>query len=188
MTRLYRLGASEGDPSPPLRNGASCPHSLGASGGPLISSGGIVSREWAVIQSAASSLEINSPKWCTVPFGHTICTRQMLPLRAGNKTVQCVCVSMKLKYAPLDETDKPFWLSAAPMPAPRRFPPPGSFEEQAACSMIAIWRAIYETKARCRHFRFCNTGACSRATRSAAKRTEANEGGCSKRRPDRHER
>jgi len=35
---------------------------------------------------------------------------------------------------------------------------------------------------------FCNTGACSRATRSAAKRTEANEGGCSKRRPDRHER
>ena len=83
----------------------------------MISSGGIVSREWAVIQSAASSLEINSPKWCTVPFGHTICTRQMLPLRTGNKTVQCVCVSMKLKYAPLDETDKPFWLGAAPMPS-----------------------------------------------------------------------
>jgi hypothetical protein len=36
--------------------------------------------------------------------------------------------------------------------------------------MIAIWRAIHETKARCRHFRSCrNTGACSRATgRSAA--------------------
>src|SRR5262249_53729681 len=45
--------------------------------------------------------------------------------------------------------------------------------------MIAIWRAIYETKAHCRHFRSCNTGACSRATRSAAKRTEANKGGCS---------
>ena len=33
--------------------------------------------------------------------------------------------------------------------------------------MIAIWRAIYETKARCRHFRSCrNTGACSRAAQS----------------------
>ena len=39
--------------------------------------------------------------------------------------------------------------------------------------MIAIWRAIYETKAGCRHFRSCNTGACSRATEwSAAKSTE----------------
>ena len=28
------------------------------------------------------------------------------------------------------------------------------FEDHAACFMIAIWRAIYETKARCRHFRF----------------------------------
>ena len=113
-----------------------CPHSLGTSGGPLVSSGGIVSREWAVIQSTASSLEVNSPKWCTVPFGHTICTRQMLPLRTGNKTVQCVCVSMKLKYAPLDETDKPFWLGAAPMPSPHRFPPPWSVEEQDACVVV----------------------------------------------------
>jgi hypothetical protein len=49
-----------------------------------------------------------------------------------------------------------------------------------------FWRA-YETKAGCRHFRSCNTGACSRATEwSAAKRTEANKGGCSKRRPDNH--
>jgi hypothetical protein len=49
--------------------------------------------------------------------------------------------------------------------------------------------AIYETKARCRHFRSCNTGACSRATEwSAATRTDANNGGCSKRRPDRHQR
>ena len=29
---------------------------------------------------------------------------------------------MKLKYAPLDETDKPLWLGAALMPSPRRFP------------------------------------------------------------------
>ena len=27
--------------------------------------------------------------------------------------------------------------------------------------MIAIWRAIYETKAHCRHFRSRNAGACS---------------------------
>ena len=91
-----------------LYGGVCFPHYAGASGGPLVSSAGIVSREWAVIQSTASSLERNFPKWCTVPFGHTICTRQMLPLRTGNKTVQCVCVSIKLKYAPLDETDKPF--------------------------------------------------------------------------------
>jgi len=46
---------------------------------------------------------------------------------------------------------------------------------------FAIWRAIYETKARCRHFRSCNTGTCSRATEwSAVKRTEANKGGRSK--------
>jgi hypothetical protein len=44
------------------------------------------------------------------------------------------------------------------MPSPRRFPPPWSFEDEA------IWRAIYETKARCRHFSSCNTSACSRAT------------------------
>jgi hypothetical protein len=50
----------------------------------------------------------------------------------------------------------------------RGFPAPQSFEEQRACFMIAIWGAIYETKARCRHFRSCNTGACSRA---AANRT-----------------
>src|SRR5215469_8233158 len=88
--------------------GVACLHSLGASGGPLISSTGFVSREWAAIQSTASSLKTNFPKWFTAPFGHTICTRQMSPSRTGNKTVQCVCVSIKLKYAPLDETDKPF--------------------------------------------------------------------------------
>src|SRR6516164_3394367 len=52
--------------------------------------------------------------------------------------------------------------------------------------MIVIWSAIYETKARCRHFRSFNIGACLRATEwSAAK--EANKGGRSKRRPDRHQ-
>ena len=36
--------------------------------------------------------------------------------------------------------------------------------------------AIYETKAGCRRFRSCNTGACSRGTEwSAASRTEANK-------------
>jgi len=63
-----------------------CAHSVGAVGG-LASSAGIVSREWSAIQSTASSLETNFPKWCTAPFGHTICTRQMLPSRTGNKTV-----------------------------------------------------------------------------------------------------
>src|SRR6516165_8683337 len=39
---------------------------------------------------------------------------------------------------------------------------------------MIVMGAIYETKARCRHFRSCNTGACSRATEwSAAK--EANK-------------
>ena len=51
--------------------------------------------------------------------------------------------------------------------------------------MITIWRATYEIKARCRHFRCCNTGACTRVAEwSAAERTEANKGGCSKRRSD----
>ena len=37
---------------------------------------------------------------------------------------------MKLKYAPLDETDKPFWLGAALMPSTRHFPAPWSAEVQ----------------------------------------------------------
>jgi hypothetical protein len=41
--------------------------------------------------------------------------------------------------------------------------------------------AVYEAKAGCRPFRYCNTGACSRGTEwSAASRTEANKSGCSK--------
>jgi hypothetical protein len=88
-----------------LSRSAACPHSLGAVGG-LVSSAGIVSREWAAIQSTAPSSEVNFPKWCTAPFGHTIRTRQISPSRTGNKTVHRVTI--KLKYASLDDTDKPF--------------------------------------------------------------------------------
>ena len=94
-------------------------HSLGAVGG-LVSSAGIVSRGWAAIQSSASSLEVNFPKWCTAPFGHAICTRQISPSRTGNKTVHCVAINQSM--LPLDETDKLFG-QAAPMPSsPGRLP------------------------------------------------------------------
>ena len=62
-----------------------CPHSLGAIGG-LLFSPGIVSREWAAIQSTASFSKANFPKWCTAPFGHIIRTRQISPSHTGNKT------------------------------------------------------------------------------------------------------
>ena len=61
----------------------------------------VVSWEWAAIQSTASSLEVNFPKWCTAPFGHTICTRQILPSQ------NCAPRPHLTKYARLDETDKP---------------------------------------------------------------------------------
>ena len=56
--------------------------------GGLASSAGFVSREWAAIQSTTSFLEGNFPKWCTVPFGQTICTRQNSPSHTSNKAVQ----------------------------------------------------------------------------------------------------
>jgi len=71
------------------------PHSLGAVGG-LVSSAGIVSREWPAIQSTASFLEANFPKWRTAPLGHTIRTRQMSPSRTGNKTVYCVAINQSM--------------------------------------------------------------------------------------------
>src|SRR4029077_19863222 len=72
---------------------------------------------------------------------------------------------------------------------PRESPPaasrrPGLSEAREPALSLRFGGAIYETKARCCHFRSCNTGACSRA----AKRTEANKGGCSKCRPDNHQR
>src|SRR6516225_3571215 len=88
-----------------LPRSAACPHSLGAVGG-LVSSAGIVSREWAAIQSTASFSEANFPKWCTAPFGQTISTRQILPSRTGNKTVHCVAINEIM--LPLDDTDKLF--------------------------------------------------------------------------------
>src|SRR6516225_11405177 len=76
-----------------------------------------------------------------------------------------------------------FFNEGTPLPAALVFRRLGSL------FMMQFWRAIYENKARCRHFHSYNTGACSRATEwSAAKRTEANKGGCSKRRPDNHQR
>jgi len=62
----------------------------------MFSSAGIVSREWAAIQSTASSSETNFPKWWTEPFRHTICTRQILPSRTGNRTV----LSVPIKPSP----------------------------------------------------------------------------------------
>ena len=79
-----------------------CPHSLGAIGG-LLFSAGIVSREWASIQSTASFSKANFPKWCMAPFGHIIRTRQISPSRTGNKTVP-----INSSMLPLDETDNPF--------------------------------------------------------------------------------
>ena len=42
-----------------------------------------------MIQSRASFSEVNFPKWCTVPLGHVIRTRQMPPFSiTGDKTVR----------------------------------------------------------------------------------------------------
>jgi hypothetical protein len=35
----------------------------------------------------AQSGHAGRAQWCTAPFGHNICTRQILPFRTGNKTV-----------------------------------------------------------------------------------------------------
>src|SRR6516165_7884611 len=62
----------------------------------VFSLAGVVSWEWAVIQSTASSSQVNFPKWCTAPFGHTIFTRQISPSRTGNKTVHYVAINQSM--------------------------------------------------------------------------------------------
>jgi hypothetical protein len=51
---------------------------------------------------------------------------------------------------------------------PSSLPAASVFRGLGACFIIAIWGAIYETKAGCCHFRSCNTGACSPATEWSA--------------------
>jgi hypothetical protein len=46
------------------------------------------SQGWAVIQSFASSSEVNFPKWWMWPLGHVIRTRQIRPFCTGDKTVK----------------------------------------------------------------------------------------------------
>src|SRR5262249_46641364 len=47
--------------------------------------GASASQGCAVIHPIASFSEANFPKWCTVPLGHIIRTRQTCPLRTGDK-------------------------------------------------------------------------------------------------------
>jgi hypothetical protein len=57
---------------------ASCGSSI------VFSATGFVSRGCALIQTIASRSEVNLPKKCTAPLGHSICTRQISPSCTGN--------------------------------------------------------------------------------------------------------